>query len=434
MDKVIEYLKQKIFIDEYVVVAVSGGPDSMALLDIVNKVTDKIVCAHVNHKVRNESEAEALMVKKYCEQKNIIFEQADIDNYGSDNFHKEARNFRYNFFEQLINKYNASILLTAHHGDDLVETILMRIVRGSTLRGYSGFKKETVKNNYMIIRPLINLSKIDLIDYDEINNVPYAIDKSNYKNVYTRNRFRQIVPFLKAENPNLLSKVNEFSNTLLEYNEFVIKQANIIKKEIFNNNALDLKKFNEQEVIIKKEIIYLILEQFYKDKLDLVGSKHVDMIIHLANSLKANSYIYLPNSLQVVKIYDIISFESLENNLKDYNMELKNTLDLPNGKKISIVDFSDNDSNYTCRLDASQIKLPLYVRNRRNGDKIAIKNLNGHKKIKDILIDNKISLKERNLWPVVVDSNDVIVWLPGLKKSVLDKTQEEKYSIILKYY
>ena len=74
---------------------------------------------------------------------------------------------------------------------------------------------------------------------------------------------------MKAENPNLLSKVNEFSNTLLEYNEFVIKQANIIKKEIFNNNALDLKKFNEQEVIIKKEIIYLILEQFYKDKLDL---------------------------------------------------------------------------------------------------------------------------------------------------------------------
>ena len=434
MDKVIEYLKKKIVIDEYVVVAVSGGPDSMALLDIVNKVTDKIVCAHVNHKVRSESEAEALMVKKYCEQNDIIFEQADIDNYGSDNFHKEARNFRYKFFEQLINKYNASILLTAHHGDDLVETILMRIVRGSTLKGYSGFKKETVKNNYMIIRPLINLSKIDLIDYDEINNVPYAIDKSNYKNVYTRNRFRQIVPFLKAENPNLLSRVNEFSNTLLEYNEFVVKQANIIKKEIFNNTTLDLKKFNQQEIIIKKEIIYLILEQFYKDKLDLVGSKHVDMIIHLADSLKANSYIYLPNSLQVVKRYDIISFESLENNLKGYNMELKNTLDLPNGKKISIVDFSDNDSNYICRLDTSQIKLPLYVRNRRNGDKIAIKNLNGHKKIKDILIDNKISLKERNLWPVVVDSNDVIVWLPGLKKSVLDKTQEEKYSIILKYY
>ena len=292
----------------------------------------------------------------------------------------------------------------------------------------------SILNEYLIKLKKTGEGDKLLIDYDEINNVPYAIDKSNYKNVYTRNRFRQIVPFLKAENPNLLSKVNEFSNTLLEYNEFVIKQANIIKKEIFNNNALDLKKFNEQEVIIKKEIIYLILEQFYKDKLDLVGSKHVDMIIHLANSLKANSYIYLPNSLQVVKIYDIISFESLENNLKDYNMELKNTLDLPNGKKISIVDFSDNDSNYTCRLDASQIKLPLYVRNRRNGDKIAIKNLNGHKKIKDILIDNKISLKERNLWPVVVDSNDVIVWLPGLKKSVLDKTQEEKYSIILKYY
>lgn len=158
------------------------------------------------------------------------------------------------------------------------------------------------------------------------------------------------------------------------------------------------------------------------------------MIIHLAASLKANSYICLPNNLQVIKRYDIISFESLELNLTDYNFELQEIVILPNGKKIEIVDFSDNDNNYTCRLDVNQIKLPLYVRNRRIGDKIAIKNMNGHKKIKDVFIDNKIPTIERNLWPIVVDSNDVVVWLPGLKKSELDKTQEEKYSIILKYY
>lgn len=434
MDEVIKYLKQKIDVAEYVVVAVSGGPDSMALLDVVNKITNKIVCAHVNHKVRIESENEALMVKEYCRQNNIIFEQANIDNYGNDNFHKEARNFRYKFFEQLINKYNSKILLTAHHGDDLVETILMRIVRGSTLKGYSGFQKEVIKDDYTLIRPFISLSKIELIDYNENNNVPYAIDKSNYKNVYTRNRFRQIVPFLKAENPNLLAKINEFSNTLLEYDEFILKYVDKIKEEMFDKNILDLNKFNQQEIIIKKQVIYQILEQIYKDKLDLINSKHVDMIIHLAASLKANSYICLPNNLQVIKRYDIISFESLELNLTDYNFELQEIVILPNGKKIEIVDFSDNDNNYTCRLDVNQIKLPLYVRNRRIGDKMAIKNMNGHKKIKDVFIDNKIPIAERNLWPIVVDSNDVVVWLPGLKKSELDKTREEKYSIILKYY
>ena len=107
---------------------------------------------------------------------------------------------------------------------------------------------------------------------------------------------------------------------------------------------------------------------------------------------------------------------------------------MPNGYKIDIIDSSDNNSNYICRLNKSDIKLPLYIRNRIDGDKIEIKNLNGSKKIKDIFIDKKIDIEKRNMWPIVVDSNDTIVWLPGLKKSKFDKQKTEKCDIILKYY
>ena len=92
------------------------------------------------------------------------------------------------------------------------------------------------------------------------------------------------------------------------------------------------------------------------------------------------------------------------------------------------------NNNYICKINSSEVKLPLYVRNRKNGDKISVKGMNGSKKVNDIFIDNKIPASERNLWPVVVDSENTIIWLPGLKKSKLDKTNNEKYDIILKYY
>lgn len=433
MEEVIKYLKSKIDQKEYVVVAVSGGPDSMALLDVITKVTDKIVCAHVNHKIRKESDDEYVMVKNYCSSKNVIFEGICINNYTNENFHKQARKFRYNFFETILKKYNSKYLITAHHGDDLLETILMRLVRGSTLKGYSGFPKELVLDKYTILRPFINLSKVDLIMYDKNNKINYAIDESNFKDVYTRNRFRKLLPYLKAENPNLLAKINEFSNTLLECNNFIYKEALTLKKKVYHNNRLLLQKFNKQDEIIKKAIIKLILKEKYKEQIELVSNKNVNDILKMSKSSKSNMQLFLPNNLLVNKSYDIIIFEPQEQE-QGYRIELKSKVILENGKTIEIVDKYKKDSNYICRLNKKDIVLPLYVRTKQNGDKIEVKNLNGHQKIKDIFIDSKIPLSERKKWPIVVDSNDLIVWLPGLKKSVLDKQEEDKYDIILKYY
>ena len=145
MDCVYDFLENTVKLNEHdtIVVGVSSGPDSMALLYILyqlrEKIGYKIVVAHINHNVRIESKEEEEFLKNYCFEHNILFEAMTINNYGDDNFHNEARNIRYHFYDELIKKYGANYLMTGHHGDDLIETILMRIVRGSTLKGYSGF-------------------------------------------------------------------------------------------------------------------------------------------------------------------------------------------------------------------------------------------------------------------------------------------------------
>ena len=126
-------------------------------------------------------------------------------------------------------------------------------------------------------------------------------------------------------------------------------------------------------------------------------------------------------------------FQTNDDMVSDYKFELKNDIKLLNGKTFQIVEKEDSDSNYVCRLDSTEVSLPLYVRNRCSGDKIAVKNLNGSKKIKDIFIDSKIPLKDRESWPILVDSNDTILWVPGLKKSKYNKEKNGKYDIIIRY-
>ena len=228
MEKAIRFLLEDIKLKngDILVVGVSGGPDSMALLHILQrirkKIDIKIICAHVNHNIRKESAEEKVFLENYCKEKDIIFEAMLIEKYSDDNFHNEARNIRYRFFQELIKKYNANYLMTAHHGDDLIETILMRISRGSTLKGYSGFSKVVEYPNYKIIRPLVFYTKDQIEKYDARYHIPYVIDQSNVKDTYTRNRYRKVVlPFLKKEEPNIHLKYLKFSDNILEYADFI---------------------------------------------------------------------------------------------------------------------------------------------------------------------------------------------------------------------
>ncbi len=425
--------------NETVIVAVSGGPDSMALLHLLTRIKKAIditvVCAHVNHNVRKESESELIFVKNFCMQHGVVFESMKIEDYGDDNFHNEARIKRYDFFRDIVKKYKSRYLFTAHHGDDLMETILMRIVRGSTLKGYSGFSEILKMNDYTIVRPLIHLTKIEIEKYDKRHKINYVIDGSNLKDVYTRNRYRKYaLPFFKKEDPNVHAKFYKFSKTLLEYDDYINKIVQKKIKKIYVQGMLNIELFFNEENLIQTKIIYSILENIYQDDLMLITDHHVELIHNMMKSKKPNATIYLPNGLKAIKTYNSLVFVYDEVKANEYIFELSNNINLPNGKNIEIVDKTTLKDNNVCFLKSDEIKLPLYVRTRKNGDKMYVKGMLGRKKINDIFIDSKISMPERESWPIVVDSNNDIVWLPGLKKSKFDKTNEKNYDIILKYY
>ena len=421
-----------------IVIGCSTGPDSMALLDMLLKVRNKynlsIIVAHVNHNVRKESYEEAEFIKKYCEENNLVCESMVIEDYGDDNFHNEARNIRYNFFENLVHKYEANYLMTAHHGDDLIETILMRMVRGSNLSGYLGFKSVVNMDGYYIVRPLIYYTKAELEEYDKENNVKYYIDSSNSKDKYTRNRYRKyVLPFLKEEEKDVHLKFLKFSNTLLEAGKFIDKARDRALNRVTENDKIVIDKFLLEDSYIQREILYYLLSEFYQDDLILLSDRHINLILDLINSGKSNSYINLPNEVIARKDYNYVEIVKEIEDIANYEIEFDEVVMLPNNKKIERIDDTIDNSNNICRLNSKDVSLPLIVRTRKIGDRISVKGLNGTKKVKDIFIDKKIPLLERDNWPIVVDSEGKVVWIPGIKKSRFDKKKTESYDIILKY-
>jgi tRNA(Ile)-lysidine synthase len=208
-----------------------------------------------------------------------------IEKYGDDNFHNEARAIRYRYFESLVEKYNANYLMTAHHGDDLVETILMRLTRGSTLKGYGGFYQEVDKGTYKIIRPLVYATKQEIEEYDHKHDIPYVIDSSNKKDKYTRNRYRKVVlPFLKNEDSKVHEKFLKFSQIINEYDEYIDKQAKKALSKVYTNNTLSISKYLELELLLQDKVLYNLLENIYHDDLFLLNDKHINLVKKLISS------------------------------------------------------------------------------------------------------------------------------------------------------
>lgn len=420
--------------EDTLIIGVSFGPDSMFLLDLLkNKYKDnKIICAHVHHNHRRESDEEAIELEKYCNSNNIIFEFYKIDKYTDNKFtEEEARHKRYSFFKKLMDKYNSKYLFTAHHGDDLSETILMRLVRGSNLNGYKGISLISRRDSYSIIRPLLFLDKEYIEKYCDENNIPYAVDKSNASDLYTRNRYRNnILKYLKKENEDVHLKFLQFSKELEEYDYYIRKIIDDKYDTIVIDNIINVDSLRIEEKLIQRKIIERYLFNNYKDDIKLINNNILDSILYLINSSKPNMTLNMPLNKNLIKSYNKIYFDKY-NEYNSYSFELKSKIKIPLGV-ISIVSEIDNTSNYMTKLDSSEIKLPLIVRSRKTGDKIEVLN-SGTKKVKDIFINSKIDRGKRDLYPVVTDSNGNILWLPGIKKSKYDKSKSGNYDIILKY-
>lgn len=419
--------------NNYIVIGCSTGPDSMCLLDLLTKENKyNIVVAHINHNVRKQSIKEEKYLKEYCQKNNIIFESMKIESYKENNFENEARTKRYKFYEEILNKYNTKHLFLAHHGDDLIETILMKIVRGSNLEGYAGIKEISYNHKYYIVRPLINYNKDDIIKYNKENKIKYYIDKTNKDTKYTRNRYRKkLLPILKKEDININNKFLNYSNTLLEYDNYIKEEVNDILKIIYKNNNIDINKFNTYKPFIKKNIIYCILNNIYNNISNIVTERHINSILSLIDNNKPNCTLNLPNNVTIKKEYDKIIFNNCKQENNNYKKKFTNKLNINNHTFIKVKEETTNGNNI-CRLNSKDVKLPLYFRNKTKGDTIKILG-SGHKKVKDIFIDKKIPKDIRDTYPILVDSNDDILWIPNIKKSQFNKKINENYDIIIKY-
>ena len=255
MSDVNNFLNNYLKDNDIVVCATSGGVDSMCLLNILLKYNIKIICAHVNHNLREESYEEYEFVKDFCIKNNIIFEGIILDKINNGNLESKFREKRYKFFDDIVKKYNAKYLLTAHHGDDLIETILMRIVRGSSIEGYSGFDNIVNKDNYKILRPLIYLTKSDLYEYAKENSIEYREDKTNQSDNYTRNRYRKyILPKLKEENKNVHMKFIKYSNELSSASKFINNYVDKLLDKYYSNNSLKITEIKNIVVTCEDKI------------------------------------------------------------------------------------------------------------------------------------------------------------------------------------
>ena len=334
MDEAYSFLVNDIGICDSVIVACSGGPDSMALLSLVVRIRNElglnVIVAHVNHNVRSESESEKDFVYNYCISNDLIFEYMKIDDYSSDNFENEARIKRYCFFDSLVKKYNCCYVLTAHHGDDLMETILMRIVRGSSLKGYSGFSRVSSRDGYKILRPLIHMTKEEILNYDKESGIDYVVDKTNFLDIHTRNRYRKyILPDLKCEDVNVHDKFLKFSDTLVLYNNFIENYVDSVIDSVYDDGKLSISKVLGFDRLIVNRIISRMFESFYGDSIYLINDRHVDLVYNLLVSSRPNSFIYLPHGVRGIRSYDNFSFV-FDEFIGSYDIELVESVNVPN--------------------------------------------------------------------------------------------------------
>lgn len=436
MNEVIAYLKKILKKKDIIVLGVSGGPDSMCLLDVLNDLKEeldlKIICAHVNHNLRKESFEEKLLVQNYCENHDITFEYMEIDEYPNNQFTENiGRERRYDFFKKIISKYHAQYLMTAHHGDDLIETIMMRIVRGSNLKGYAGIPLISYNSDYTLIRPLLLVTKEEILDYLKERNINYALDKTNELDIHTRNRFRKhMLPFLKKESKSVHKKFMQFSEELIATKDYINRELDKIYPEIVKDTVISLSELIKIDEYLQRKIIERVIEDIQKEYILNISKKEIEIIMEFIEH-GSNGQINLADGFIARVSYDKLYIEK-EPNIVSYNYEFKDNLEIMGKYKIEKISECDEKSNFILRLNSEEITFPLIVRTRNNGDVIKLKKV-GTKKVKDILIDSKIDLRKRKEMPIVTDSKNNILWLPGVKKSIFDKEINEKYDIILKY-
>lgn len=412
---------------ELVICAVSGGADSMCLLDVLIKASAerdyRVAAAHFNHRLRGEqSDSDESFVTEYCHKNKITLYTgaADVGSYAEEKgmgTEEAARELRYAFFEETARNAGASRVATAHNANDNAETVLMNMARGSGLKGLCGIPP--VRGIY--IRPLLGCERETILSYLSENKIEHVEDETNSRPIYTRNRIRlNVLPSLISVYPGFLSAVTSNSELLRKDEEYLTGIAGDILSEAEKEAGtirMDAAKLSGLSFSISSRVIRGAAMLLDKS----LDSVHIDSILKLSASRSPSGRLTLPGGLYVYRDYSGIIFSSGEpDNVSFAEIclkpdewsaipELGMEFFLENSSKTEKIHTSFN----TFFFKKNNICGNIVVRSRKIGDRIELYGKKGTKTLKKLFIDMKIPVYKRNSIPVICDEKEVLA-IPGI--------------------
>ncbi len=455
-----------------VMVTVSGGPDSVALLHVMLELSCifslRLGIAHLNHSLRGkESDKDAIFVESMARRLDLPFyiSKKDVRKYQADNrlsLEDAARRVRYSFFYKTAENYGFTKIALGHHADDNAELVLMNILRGAGHKGISGIPpvRESLASGKIIIRPLIRLTREEILFFLKEENLEYVIDQSNYDTSMIRNRIRcNLIPELKdSYNPRIIEALNRLS-TIVRTEEIWIDNLidSILEKNSIpikdNELEISIPEIEDIDVAALRRIVRKIIK-IIKGDLKRITLSHIDSIINLLKDGSSSWNIDLPERIRIRRDYDILFISKEKKPLRESRPEFyvnelpafEYIIPQPEHEspvllfldrlniymKFSVIDNISftvlcNHGDKTAFFDMDGLSFPLTVRNLKPGDRFHPLGMKGAQKVKKYFINKKVTRKNRVSTPVLLSFNKII-WLVGhqIDESVKIKDSTEK--------
>lgn len=435
-----------------VIVAVSGGPDSMCLLHLLYTHRDKLginLCvAHLDHMFRGEdSYQDALFVEAFCRKNGIPFigECVNVPEYIEKTGlspEDAARRVRYAFFEKARSKYNAQKVALGHNRNDHEETVLMNIFRGTGLDGLVGI--EPVRGYY--IRPLIDVPRQSIESYLDKHQIKYRIDRTNLTTDYFRNTLRlELIPLIKEKYcPNLSDSLRRLSDIARQDFSYICDAVEMAWENSVKCGqdvvTIDIKKYSAMHVSIQRHILRKAVHHLTGDVKDF-EYRHTLNLADFIQNASSGSRVDLPKGLLGQKNYEtfVLSLKKADKKISDYRYVLPMTGSLvimETGMEIQTRVKNRHEykliktNPLIAQLDCDKIKGNLIVRNRRPGDRFVPLGSNYFKKLQDLFTDCKVPKMQRDMLPIIEDS-EKIVWVGGLRIDDRCKITENTRNVLI---
>jgi tRNA(Ile)-lysidine synthase len=418
--------------NDTILVTVSGGIDSVVLLDLFFRENYNIALAHCNFKLRNkESDDDELFVKSLCEKykiKNhfIAFDTKEYATQQGISIEMAARKLRYNWFNKLCNDYNYSKVAVGHHLNDSIETIFINLLRGTGINGITGIAPK----NENIIRPLLFATREQIEEYAKLNNLKYRNDSSNKSTVFIRNIIRhKIIPEFKKINPS-------FEKTMMQNTENLKNASTIFNNHIEKTTRdIVIKNGNQYKISIDKLNNLPEKQTWLFEFLNKFGFSF-DNVVNIISKLNTNAgKQFFSNTHQLLIDRDYLLIE--EQNKSNRNFIANNISELselPVNISVSVVEpenFILDKNQLTANIDLDKIKFPVSIRKWQDGDYFYPLGMNKKKKLSDFFIDNKINRFAKDKTWIFSDAENRIFWVGGLRIDNRFKVTDNTKNILI---